>query len=103
MNPKYPHSGLTIEETDELEAAGWSETSFESLHPSWSCSTYHSIASPRGALEIVRNEPLTLRIKRPVTDTDLIALLVTVKEFSATGRVAVLPEGSPIEIVKVPR
>jgi hypothetical protein len=103
MNHKYPHSGLTVEETDELEAAGWSETSLESLPPPWSCQTYPGIASPRSALAIVREEPLTLRIKRPVNDSDIIALLVTVKEFSATGRVSELPEGAPIQVVKVPR
>lgn len=103
MNHKYPHSGLTVAETDELEAAGWSEMSFESLPPPWSCPAYPGITSPRGALAIVRETPLTLRIKRPVNDADLIALLVAVREFSATGRVIEPPEGAPVEIVKVPR
>ena len=35
LNPKYPHSGLTVEETDLLEREGWHETGFESLPPPW--------------------------------------------------------------------
>jgi len=54
-NPKHPHCGLTVEETDELEAAGWSETSFESIPPPWTHPSRNGLFSPRDALALVRS------------------------------------------------
>ena len=55
MNPKHPYSGLSVEETDELEVAGWSETSFESLPPPWTHPSRNGLFSPRDALALVRS------------------------------------------------
>lgn len=55
MNPKHPHSGLTVEETDELEVAGWSETLFESLPPPWTHPSRNGLFSPRDAIALVRS------------------------------------------------
>ena len=54
MNPNHPLSGLTVEETDELEAAGWTETSFESLPTPWTHPSRNGLFSPRDALALVR-------------------------------------------------
>lgn len=54
INPKYPHSGLTVEETDLLERDGWHETGLESLPPPWAHPFVPNICSPMKALAMAR-------------------------------------------------
>lgn len=56
-NPKHPYSGLTAAETDELEAAGWTETQIESIPPPWAKGD--ACESPERALALVRS-PVTI-------------------------------------------
>lgn len=50
---QHPYSGLTDEECAELEAAGWSETNFESFPPPWA-SPDGDLDNPQSALVKVR-------------------------------------------------
>lgn len=56
-NPKYPFSGLTVSETDELEAAGWSEVLVETVPETSMWRHPHSVfdRKPADALAIVRS------------------------------------------------
>lgn len=58
-NPEHPYSGLTLAETRELEAAGWTETSFETMPPPWKHRDMDALYSPREALVIARHIDVT--------------------------------------------
>jgi len=54
LNPKHPHSGLSVEETDLLEREGWLEIVSESVPPPWGCRGGGARWSPRDALAACR-------------------------------------------------
>lgn len=65
-NPKHPYSGLTAAETDELEAAGWSEVLVETcpyLTSTWRHPDVKFDKMPADALAIVRATKDTSAVK----------------------------------------
>lgn len=65
-NPKHPYSGLTVAETDELEAAGWEEVLVETFPETSMWRHPHSAfdRKPADALAIVRKTKGTADTER---------------------------------------
>lgn len=92
INPKYPNSGLTVEETDLLEREGWHETGFESTPPPWARNSALDSGSrlwhPKDALRECHRQLAKLGVQRE---------LVTV------GRCSIEPAPEPNDVPAVER